>query len=80
MAEEVVQAFLKTHNMPVTLILPGWMMGPGDTAPTQSGQMILDLLHRKMRGIINGGNSIVDVRDVAQAMLNAVDHGRYGHV
>lgn len=78
LAEEAVQQFVQTHKLPVVMILPGWMMGPGDAAPTQAGQMILDLLHGEMPGILNGGNTIVDARDVAQAMLNAVEHGRSG--
>lgn len=78
LAEEAIDAFLKTHSLEVVKILPGWMMGPGDASPTQSGQIILDLLHDEMPGIIDGGNSIVDARDVAQAMIRAVEHGRSG--
>lgn len=78
LAEEAVQRFLQTHDLPVVLILPGWMMGPGDAAPTDSGRMILDLLHSAMPGMIEGGNSIVDARDVAQGMINAVELGRSG--
>ena len=78
LAEEAVQQFLKAHDLPVVLILPGWMMGPGDAAPTDSGQIILDLLHGNMPGVIDGGSSVVDARDVAQAMINAVENGRSG--
>ena len=28
--------------LPVVLILPAWMFGPGDAAPTNSGQLVLD--------------------------------------
>lgn len=78
LAEERVQAFLKTHQMPVVLILPGWMMGPSDAAPTDAGQVILDLLHGTLPGMIDGGNPIVDARDVAQGMINAVEQGKSG--
>lgn len=78
LAEEAVLQFVKTHDLPVFLILPGWMMGPGDSAPTDSGQIVLDLLHGEMPAILDGGTSIVDVRDVAQAMLNVVENGRNG--
>lgn len=78
LAEEAVQAFLKTHQMPVVLILPGWMMGPSDAAPTDAGQVVLDLLHGDLPGMIDGSNSMVDARDVAQGMINAVKQGKNG--
>ena len=64
--------------MPVVLILPGWMMGPGDAAPTDAGQLILDLLHGELPGVIDGGTGTVDARDVAQGMINAVEQGKSG--
>ena len=78
LAEEVVQEFIARHKMPVTMILPGWMMGPGDAAPTDSGQLILDLVHGDLPGVLDGGTSAVDARDVAQAMIVAVENGRSG--
>lgn len=78
LAEERVQEFLQTHQMPVVLILPGWMMGPGDAAPTDAGQLILDLLHGDLPGMVSGGSAIVDARDVAQGMINAVENGKSG--
>lgn len=78
LAEKAVQDFLKTHQMPVVLILPGWMMGPNDAAPTDSGQMILDLVNGEMPGVFDGGTSVVDARDVAQAMIDAIEYGRSG--
>lgn len=78
LAEEAVFQFLKTHTLPVVLILPGWMFGPYDNAPTSAGQIVLDLLDRKLPGIPPGGNIIADARDVAQGMINAVERGRSG--
>lgn len=78
LCEEAIQAFLKRSSLPVTIINPGWMFGPGDAAPTSAGQIILDYLNRNLPGVIDGGGAPVDVRDVAQAMIAAVDHGRSG--
>jgi dihydroflavonol-4-reductase len=77
-AEEAVQDFLTQHRLPVTLILPGWMFGPSDSAPTGSGQLVLDFMNKKLPGIPSGGASVVDARDVAQAAINAVAHGQSG--
>ncbi len=78
LAEEAIYEFLAQHSLPVVLILPGWMFGPRDTAPTNSGQLVLDYCQQKIPGILDGGACIVDARDVAQAMINAVERGKNG--
>ncbi|MEO7908605.1 MAG: SDR family oxidoreductase [Roseiflexaceae bacterium] len=78
LAEQAVDTFLKHSQLPVVLILPGWMFGPGDAAPTSSGQLVLDFLNHRLPGIVPGAGDPVDVRDVAQAMINAVERGRSG--
>jgi dihydroflavonol-4-reductase len=78
LAEQEIYRFLETSKMDVVMILPGWMMGPGDAAPTSAGQLVLDLLARKLPGVINGGASLTDVRDVAAAMVKAAERGGRG--
>jgi dihydroflavonol-4-reductase len=79
-AEEAVYRFLDTHRLPVVLVLPGWMFGPGDYGPTESGALVRDFLHRRLPGVLQipGTVSIVDARDVAAAMVRAVEAGRSG--
>ncbi|NDJ76141.1 MAG: SDR family oxidoreductase [Chloroflexi bacterium] len=78
LAEQAIFEFLKTHDLPVVLVLPGWILGPSDAAPTTSGQMVLDYLAGKLRIVPPGGLRPTDARDVAQAMINAVEHGQSG--
>jgi dihydroflavonol-4-reductase len=78
LAEQEIYRFLKTSRMDVVLILPGWMMGPGDAAPTSAGQLVLDLLAGKLPGVIDGGAALADVRDVAAAMVTAAERGGRG--
>ncbi len=59
-------------------ILPGWMIAPRDAAPTAAGQLILNFVRRKIPGSINAGNCTVDARDVASAMIAAVEQGKNG--
>ncbi len=77
-AEQAVAQFLKTHTLPVVLILPSAIFGPSDTAPTNSGKLILEYLAGKLPAIPQGGFSVVDVRDVAAMMITAVERGRSG--
>jgi dihydroflavonol-4-reductase len=76
--EKAIASFLKTHTMPVIMILPGWMYGPGDAAPTSAGQLVQDFLGRKLPGVLNGGAMIADARDVSQAMITSVEKGKSG--
>ncbi|RCJ16039.1 3-beta hydroxysteroid dehydrogenase [Nostoc sp. ATCC 43529] len=78
LAEQEIYRFLETSRMDVVMILPGWMMGPGDAAPTSAGQLVLDLLASKLPGTVNGGASLTDVRDVSAAMVNAAERGKRG--
>lgn len=78
LAEQALMKWLKTHSLPVVQILPSWIWGPGDAAPTAAGQLVLDYLNGKLPGIVEGRSNLVDARDVAQAMINAVEKGRSG--
>ena len=40
--------------------MPGWMFGPGDAAPTDSGRLVLGFLDGTMPGIPPGGMNVVD--------------------
>ena len=77
-AEERIATWLESHTTPVTLILPGAIFGPGDAGPTAAGRIITDFLNGKLPANPPGGFNVIDARDVAQAMLNAVEKGGNG--
>ncbi|WP_017301182.1 SDR family oxidoreductase [Nodosilinea nodulosa] len=77
-AEDAVATFLQRSTLPVVLICPGAMLGPQDAAPTEFGQFVLDFLNRKIPARLAGGMPTVDARDVAAAMVNAVERGKSG--
>jgi dihydroflavonol-4-reductase len=78
LAEQEIKRFLETSSLDVVMILPGWMMGPGDAAPTSAGQLIQDLMARKLPGLVDGGSSLADARDVAKVMIAAAEKGKRG--
>jgi dihydroflavonol-4-reductase len=77
-SERALAEWRKTHSMPVVTILPTVMIGPQDAAPTAIGQAVVNLLNNKQPAVPPGGFEFVDVRDVAQAMINAVEKGKDG--
>jgi dihydroflavonol-4-reductase len=53
-------------------VLPGWIWGPWDAAPTEAGKLVAEFLRGGIPANIDGGTMIVDARDVAEAMVAAV--------
>jgi len=65
-------------GLPATLVLPGLPFGPGDRAPTPTGELILMVLRGKAKNWWKGGLCPVDVRDVARGHILAMEKGRVG--
>ncbi len=78
LADRAIASFEQQHKIQIMSILPSWMLGPGDAGPTSGGKFVLDYCNRTLPGIIDSGIEVVDARDVAQAMLNAVSRGGPG--
>ncbi|WP_165972117.1 NAD-dependent epimerase/dehydratase family protein [Paenibacillus piri] len=68
-----IEALARKHRISVVTIMPAWMFGPGDAAPTGSGQLVLNFLNRKLPGYFPSGIDVVDARDVASAMIGAAE-------
>lgn len=65
----------REKKLKVYTVLPGWMHGPGDSAPTSAGQFVRDYLSRKLPGVVDASFSFVDARDVAEVMIAAAARG-----
>jgi dihydroflavonol-4-reductase len=61
----------------VVMLCPTVVFGPGDVKPT-TGVVILALARGLMRAYVEGDTNVVDVRDVAQAHVAAIERGRSG--
>jgi dihydroflavonol-4-reductase len=73
-----IRAFAPRSGMRVIEVLPGFMWGPGDAAPTAAGQLTRDFLARKVPAIPDGGTNVVDARDVASAMVRSARQAVHG--
>jgi dihydroflavonol-4-reductase len=79
LADLEVDAFLGSHpDFDASLVLPGWMYGPGDMGPTSSGRIVLNFLNRRLPGVPRGSFPVVDARDVAHSMIAAAERGGRG--
>lgn len=65
-------------GFPVVLVHPSAPVGPWDSRPTPTGQMIVDFVKGRMPAYLETGLNLVHVRDVAQGHLLAEEKGRMG--
>lgn len=66
------------EGLPLVVVNPTTPLGPGDVKPTPTGQIVVDFLNRRMPAYVNTGLNFVDVSDVAQGHLLALEKGRVG--
>jgi dihydroflavonol-4-reductase len=77
LAEQVVLEFA-SQGLPAVLVHPSAPVGPWDSRPTPTGQIIVDYLKGRMPAYLETGLNLVHVRDVALGHLLAGEKGRVG--
>ena len=76
--ERIVLDAAREHaDWHVVVVNPGYMLGPLDVKPS-SGRMLLAAYRRRLMFAPRGGKSFVDVRDVAAAVVSALEYGQSG--
>jgi len=66
------------RGLPVVVVRPALVMGEGDIYPTPSGKMVLDVIAGRMPSYFDGGIDVVDVDDVAEGHVLAMEKGKEG--
>jgi dihydroflavonol-4-reductase len=77
LAEQVALEFARQH-LPVVVVNPSTPVGPWDSRPTPTGQMIVDFLKGRMPAYLETGLNLIHVRDVARGHLLAEERGQVG--
>jgi dihydroflavonol-4-reductase len=73
---EVLEGVKK--GLDAVIINPGAVVGPNDFKPSRMGEVFLDIYHRRLPALLDGGYNWVDARDVAAGALAAERQGRTG--
>lgn len=76
MAEQVALEFAK--DFAVVIVNPTAPMGDHDFKPTPTGKILVDVVRGAMPGFVDTGLNVVDVHDVADGHLAAMDRGISG--
>lgn len=66
------------NGLDLVVVNPCFPFGPGDVAPTPTGNIILQMMKGLTRLKVEGGFNVVDVRDVALGHVLAAEKGRSG--
>lgn len=66
------------RGLDAVIINPGGVIGPHDYKPSRMGSVVLDIYHRRLPALIDGGFNWVDARDVATGAIAAEKSGRAG--
>ncbi|MDA0262880.1 MAG: NAD-dependent epimerase/dehydratase family protein [Chloroflexi bacterium] len=69
---------MAADGMPLVVVNPTAPVGPWDVKPTPTGRMILDFLRRKIPAYLKTGMNLVDVADVVEGHILALEKGRSG--
>jgi dihydroflavonol-4-reductase len=77
MAEAVALDFAR-RGLPLVVVNPSTPVGPWDSRPTPTGQMVVDFLRRRMPAYLETGLNLIHVRDVARGHLLAEEKGQIG--
>ena len=77
LAEAVALDFAR-QGLPLVVVNPSTPVGPWDSRPTPTGQMIVDFLKRGMPAFLETGLNLIHVRDVAKGHLLAEAKGQAG--
>ena len=66
------------RGLDAVILNPVGIFGPNDFGPSTGGELLLQMANRNLLGLVRGGYSWVDVRDVVQAAVAAEQRGQRG--
>jgi len=75
---EVVALREAARGLPVVIVHPTTVLGPGDRRPTPTGTIVVHFLNGRMKLYTDLMHNVVDVRDVAEGHALALEKGRPG--
>lgn len=65
-------------GLPIVIVNPTTPIGPFDVKPTPTGRLVVDFINGRMPAYVDAGLNIVDVGDVVQGHILAMEKGTCG--
>lgn len=76
-AVELAKRYIRDKGLDAVMVMPTFMLGNHDSRPS-SGTLIQQFVKKEMKATSPGGRNFVHVRDVARAMILALEKGIKG--
>ena len=77
-AAKYVLDMVKNKGLNACIVHPSGIIGPNDFVGSHLTQLIIDFANGRLKAYVNGGYDFVDVRDVADGIINACQKGKSG--
>ena len=78
LAERLVEQMVASEGLQAVIVNPSTPIGIRDVRPTPTGRIIIEAAMGKMPAFVDTGLNLVNVEDVAQGHLLALERGRIG--
>ena len=76
-AEKLASGYFREHRLPVVVVNPSLLLGPGDDRRSSTRDVAL-FLERQIMAVPLGGLNFVDARDAAAGLISAMRLGKAG--
>lgn len=73
-----VLEMVKKKGLNACIVHPSGIIGPNDFGNSHLTQLIIDFVNGRLKACVNGGYDFVDVRDVAEGIINACYKAKKG--
>jgi dihydroflavonol-4-reductase len=77
-AERLVDCMVAFQGLPAVIVNPSTPVGARDVRPTPTGRIVVEAARGRMPAYVETGLNLVDVEDVAQGHLLALERGQVG--
>lgn len=78
--EQIMLDAFRSGKIEGCVLRPSSVVGIHDYKPSELGKALLDFYNRKIPVLPSGGYNFVDVRNVSQSIINAIEKGRNGEI
>jgi dihydroflavonol-4-reductase len=78
--EQIMLAAFKAGQIEGCILRPSSVIGLFDYKPSEIGKALIDFYNKKIPLLPQGGYNFIDIRDIAQTIVNAVEKGRNAEI